>query len=145
MPIANRDLVQILKAELNYLSEVGYGQAQKAPRRAPLVFEDTPSCINCDSKREPSPCSECALIQLVPLESRDEKAPCRHIPITSDGETIMDLYRYSSQAELENVLGRWLREVIEELEAAPPDAEVRNTKVVQQQAPDKSTEEQLVN
>ena len=120
MPVDNRDLVQVLKTELTYLSEAGYGQPQKASSRAPLAFEDTPSCLNYDSQANPAPCGECVLIDLVPQESRAERVPCRHIPITSGGETLMDLYRHSSPAELEKSLEQWLRGTIADLEAAAP-------------------------
>jgi len=148
MPMDNRNLVQVLKMELNYLSEVGYGQAEKTPVRVPLVFEDTPSCLNCDNQGAPSPCGECVLIQLVPPESRTEKVPCRHIPITSDGESLMDLYGHSSHAELEILLGRWLREVISELEGAAPDTKPNaepDREIVRQEVSTKSADEQLVN
>lgn len=122
MALDNRDLVDVLKTELSYLSEMGYGQPRKASSRAPLFFEDTPSCLNCGNQADPSPCGECVLIELVPQGSRTERVPCRHIPITSGGETLMDLYRHSSQAELEESLERWLRGTIAGLETAAPDA-----------------------
>jgi hypothetical protein len=117
MPQDDRDILDVLKFELEFLKKGGYGRSPREPWRAQLVFEDSPSCMNFDSKRDPSPCAECALMQFVPAESRSEKVPCRHIPLTPAGETLTDLYRGGTQAELEDAMADWLRSTIARLEA----------------------------
>ena len=111
-----RDTLDVLKGELNFLKHGGYGRSPREPWRAQLIFEDSPSCMNYDCKENPRPCTECALIQFVPLDKRNEKVPCRHIPLTPAGETLMELYRGGTQMELEDGLADWLRGKIAQLE-----------------------------
>ena len=111
-----RDLLEVLKFELEFLEKGGYGRSPRAPWRPQFVFEDSPTCMNYDCKENPSPCSDCVLMQLVPLELRSETIPCRHIPINVSGETLDSLYRYGEQREVEETVGNWLRATIERLE-----------------------------
>lgn len=108
MPKDERDTLELLKAELNFLKKGGYGRSPREPWRAQLIFEDSPVCMNYDTKEHPAPCAECALMQFVPPEKRSEKVPCRHIPLTAEGETLQDLYRGGTQQELEDALADWL-------------------------------------
>jgi len=120
-----RDLLDVLKFELSFLGKGGYGRSPRAPWRPQLIFEDSPTCMNYDSKDHPDPCSECALIQLVPREFRAAEIPCRHIPFNMEGETLESLYDYADQYETEEIFGKWLRSTIAVLEAqrqAPLDS-----------------------
>lgn len=117
MPKDDRDLLDILKFELQFLEKGGYGRSPREPWKPTLVFEDSPTCMNYDAKENPTPCDECLLMQLVPPESRGEKLPCRHIPLTPDGETVDYFYRWGSQQELEEALKNWLRATIQQIEA----------------------------
>lgn len=80
------------------------------------IFEDSPACMNYDSKANPDPCGDCVLMQFVPRERRSEKIPCRHIPFNESGDTLDSLYRYSSQVEIEERVTDWLRSTIRFLE-----------------------------
>lgn len=119
----NRDILDILKFELGFLEDGGYGRSPHAPWRAPAIFEDSPICPNfCDPAR-PHPCQSCRLEQFVPDAQKKESIPCRFIQLTPDGVTVEDLYRTGSQVEMEEALGKWLREQIARIErerAAPP-------------------------
>lgn len=117
MPQENRDVLDALKFELEFLRKGGYGRSPREPWRAQLIFEDSPTCMNYDSKANPRPCEECFLMQFVPRESRGEKVPCRHIPLNQEGETLDDFYRGGTQQEIEDALGGWLRRTIARLEA----------------------------
>jgi hypothetical protein len=111
-----RDLLAVLKFELQFLEKGGYGRSPRAPWRPQLVFEDSPTCMNYDCKENPVPCSECALMHFVPPVCRAEKIPCRHIPLGATGETLDSLYRYGDQQEIDEAVGNWLRASIERLE-----------------------------
>ena len=111
-----RDLLDVLKFEFNFLNKGGYGRSVKTPWRPQFIFEDSPSCMNYDSKENKAPCSECVLMQLVPPEGWTESVPCRHIPFNAEGETLHSLYAHGDQFETEEVYGKWLRETIEKLE-----------------------------
>src|ERR1700676_2953140 len=127
MPQDKRNVLDVLKAELNYVTKGGYGRSPRDPGRAQLIFEDSPTCMNYDTKTSPSACTECALIQFVPPERLGEKVPCRHIPLMADGETLLDLYRGGTQQELEGALADWLRGKIARLET-PQAREATNAR-----------------
>jgi len=116
MPNDDRNLLEVLKFELNFLEKGGYGRSPREPWRAQFVFEDSPTCMNYDTKEHPSPCGECILMDLVPSERRSEAVPCRHIPLNATGETLDSLYRYGNQHELEETVRGWLRSTIARLE-----------------------------
>jgi hypothetical protein len=116
MPPDKRSLLQVLKAELEFLEQGGYGHSPGQSWRPRFVFEDSPTCINFDSHHR-RPCSDCLLMQFVPPEDRDQQIPCVHIPLSFHGDTIESLYRTGTQQEIEEALGVWLRTTIHRLEA----------------------------
>jgi hypothetical protein len=106
------NLVEVLKSELEFLDRGGY---RKLSWRPQFIFEDSPTCLNYHSQDQ-KPCSECVLMQAVPPEKREEKIPCRFIPLNEQGETIDSLYRSGTREELESALRYWLTREIEKLE-----------------------------
>ena len=116
MPNDERDLLDVLRLELQFLEAGGYERLPKAAWRPHFVFEDSPTCVNYGHKGEPSPCSDCVLMQLVPPEHRSEKIPCRYIPLNVSEETLDSLYRSTDQREVDETVGHWLRLAIEQLE-----------------------------
>jgi len=116
MPNDNRNTVDVLRAELNFVKKGGYGRSPREPWRVQLALEDSPTCMNYDTKEDRTPCSECLLMQFVPAEKHGEKVPCRHIPMTSDGGTLLDLYRGGTEQEIEEALTVWLEKEIAKLE-----------------------------
>lgn len=111
-----RDILEVLKFELSFLQDGGYGRSPRAPWRAPSIFEDSPVCPNfCDPSHE-QPCESCLLAQFVSENLRNENVPCRFIPLTPDGKTVDDFYRTGSQAEMEEALAGWLRREINRIE-----------------------------
>ena len=142
-----RDLLAVLKFELKFLEDGGYGRSPSARWRTQLIFEDSPTCMNFNSQ-EQGPCSDCLLMQLVPPRFRSAEIPCRHIPFDKSGETLDGLYRYGDQVEIEEVFGNWLRATIQRLEeerktalpeakmpATPPGEAVKGTALFQKQHP----------
>ena len=115
-----RDLLTVLKAELEYLEKGGYRGSSWRPN---FIFEDSPSCINYRDPRHSKPCSECALMQLVPLSKRNEQIPCRFIPLNDIGTTVDFLYKTASQDELEAEVQNWLKLTIAALEGKRAPAE----------------------
>jgi hypothetical protein len=112
----NRDILEILRFELSFLQDGGYGRSPQAAWRAPAVFEDSPICPNfCDPAR-PHPCESCLLEQFVPEGRRTEAIPCRFIQLNQEGQSVDDLYRTGTQAEMEEALALWLRAQIEKIE-----------------------------
>ena len=111
-----RDLLDVLKFELEFLEKGGYDSAPRQPWRSPLIFEDSPACMNYDSQNHPGPCSDCVLMQLVPREFQGTTVPCRHIPLNAENETLYSLYCYADERETEEIFGKWLRTTIAKIE-----------------------------
>ena len=111
-----RDLLTVLNKELEFLEKGGYRRTGRAHWRPRFVFQDSPTCLNFDPTLAPRPCTECALMQLVPEDVQRKKFPCRYIPLNERGETIDSFYRFGTQEELEPELRRWLQATIERIE-----------------------------
>ena len=118
MPKDERDLLEVLKFELAFLEQGGYGRLPREAWRSRLIFLDSPTCPNFNTtEHDRVSCLDCGLTPLIPEDARDEKVPCDHIPLTPQGDILESLYRTSTQQEIEDVLGKWLRTTIRRLEA----------------------------
>src|SRR4051812_15492363 len=112
-----RDILQVLKTELDFLRRGGYRRVARAPWRAPLYFEDSPSCPRLRQfSHESHPCQDCVLFRFVPPDAQDENVPCQHIPLTSDSQTLHMLYHWGTPAETRAALEQWLTRIIERIE-----------------------------
>lgn len=116
MPNDTRDILEVLKFELNFLEQGGYGRSVRTPWKPTSIFQDSLSCINFNDPSRPHPCSECLLSDFVPRESQCEEVPCHHIPLNSEGETVNSLERQATQLELEENVRNWLRATIRRIE-----------------------------
>lgn len=110
------EMLVLLKFELKFLEDGGYGRSPSTPWRPPYMFEDSPSCLNLGDPVRPHPCSECHLMKFVPHELQNQNSPCRFIPLNEKGETIDYFYRWGTQLEVEEALARWLRSQITRIE-----------------------------
>lgn len=109
-----RDLLEVLRLELEFLKGGGY--RKPSSWRPQFIFEDSPTCLNYGDPERTRPCSECVMMQLVPAEFRDEKVPCRHIPLNERRETIQSLYQSGTSQELDAAVAEWLMNTIQKLE-----------------------------
>jgi len=116
MTTQRRILLDVLKAELGFLEAGGYHQPSRTPWRPQLMFQDSPTCLNFDATQPRKPCNECVLMQLVPLDLRRKKIPCRYIPLDEQGETVDSFYSSGTQEELERAVAQWLKTTIARLE-----------------------------
>ena len=114
----DRELLPVLKAELTFLEQGGYHNAQNAQWRTKFLFEDSPTCLNFAKVKDPRPCRDCVMTTLVPDDCLGERFPCRHIPLNDAGFTIDTYYRLGTFDEAESAVGTWLRKKIQELESA---------------------------
>ena len=112
----DRDILEVLKAELEFIEQCGYGRSVKTPWKPTSAFQDSLSCINYGSPDKAHPCSECHLLDFVPPEGQSEIVPCHHIPLNKAGETIGMIESEDNQQRLEESLKQWLRARINELE-----------------------------
>jgi hypothetical protein len=111
-----RDVLEVLKFELNFLEQGGYGRSVRTPWEPTSIFQDSPSCINFNSSDEIHPCNECLLSDLVPADAQTENVPCHHIPLNQAGQTVHGMERQNTQAELEDSVKLWLRASIARIE-----------------------------
>jgi hypothetical protein len=111
-----RDLLTVLKAELQFVEKGGYRNTNLSAWRPQFIFQDSPTCLNFDSAKPSRSCSECALIQLVPANLRGRNLPCRYIPLNEQGESIDSFYRSGTREELESAFRKWIVKAIQQLE-----------------------------
>ena len=118
MAYTDREVLEILRFELQFLEDGGYGRSPRAPWRPSFAFTDSPTCLNFDDPSRPHPCSACSLLRFVPADKREQPVPCWSIPVGPGGESVDDLYGCSTQPEIEDALKAWLRGEIHRLEAS---------------------------
>ena len=112
------DILEMLKSELAFIEQGGYGRSVRTPWLPKSVFQDSLTCINYSDPNRTEPCSACQLTKFVSAEHQSEDIPCHFIALNDAGETIEDLEAQDNQAKLEATLKQWMRTMIEEIEAA---------------------------
>ena len=117
-----RALLDVLKAELDFVEKGGYRNTARVPWRPQFIFQDSPTCLNFDPAKEQQPCAECILTALIPEEKKKQRIPCRHIALNEAGETIDSFYRTGTAEDLEAALSKWLKATIARLEAPKAQA-----------------------
>lgn len=118
MSADRRNLLQVLKAELEFIEGGHYRNFAKTSWRPQFIFEDSPTCLNSDVAVRRRPCTACVLTELAPTSRRREQVPCRHIPLNDEGETLDSLYRTATDDEIETAVVKWLKAEIQRLEKA---------------------------
>jgi hypothetical protein len=118
----DRDILEVLRAELDFIEKGGYGRSPRTPWKAKSPFQDSLTCINYAYPEKVHPCSACHLIDFVPGDRRSEEVPCHFIPLNESGETLDELESEDNQQKLEEVLKTWLRAKINEIETARLEA-----------------------
>ena len=116
MAADNRNLLNVLNAELLFLEHGGYRKVAAPSWRPPFIFQDSPTCLNCGDPQKRRPCEECVLMQLVPFQQWSEPTPCRYIPLNDRGDTVESCYQWGTQQEIETVVSTWLKLTIGKLE-----------------------------
>ncbi len=112
----DRDILELLKEELAFVEQGGYGRSVRTPWLPKSAFQDSLTCINYAYLSPVHPCNECQLIDFVTNEHRSEEVPCHFIALNEAGETIKDLEAQSNQAKLEATLKRWMKAKIKQIE-----------------------------
>lgn len=110
------DILELLRAELDYIDKGGYGRSVRTPWQPTSIFQDSLTCLNYGYPYRVHPCGACALNELVPPAHRTEEVPCHHIPLDADGVTVEELESEDNQSKLEEKVKGWLRARIREIE-----------------------------
>jgi hypothetical protein len=112
----DRDILDLLKDELEFIEKGGYGRSVRTPWKPTSTFQDSLTCINFGDPTHSHPCDECLLVDFVAPEVRDAPVPCHQIPLNDAGETIEDLELKDNQAKMETAVKNWLHAQIERIE-----------------------------
>ena len=115
MTTDERDILELLKDELDFIEKGGYGRSVRTPWQSKSAFQDSLTCINYGYPYRAHPCNECHLLEFVNPQHRTEQVPCHSIPLNTDGETIEDL-ELDNQAKLEREVTNLLRARIKQIE-----------------------------
>jgi hypothetical protein len=116
MPQDSRDVLQILRYELNYLEQGGFDR-DRALLGTESPFLGTFSCINYGDPLRSHACHECTLHQFVPDDKKTEEIPCHFIRLNPSGETIAKLLEKNDAARMKAALENWLRATISRMES----------------------------
>jgi hypothetical protein len=112
----DRDLLQLLKDELAFIEQGGYGRSVRTPWLPKSTFQDSLTCINYGYPYRAHACSECHLVDFVAPDHLTDEVPCHSIKLNEAGDTIEDLEQRSDYARIEKLVAKWLRARIQELE-----------------------------
>ena len=126
----DRPLLELLKDELAFIEQGGYGRSVRTPWLPKSAFQDSLTCINYSDPARTRPCNECHLIDFVANEHHSEEVPCHFIALNDAGETIEDLEAQGNQAKLEATLKEWMRARIKQIEDEEAKSEARKASTV---------------
>jgi hypothetical protein len=112
----DRDILEVLKQELDFIEKGGYGRSVRTPWKPTSAFQDSLTCINYGYPYRAHPCNECLLLDFVSPEHHGAEVPCHYIPLNEAGETIEDLEAEDNEAKLELKVRDWLRAKIRKIE-----------------------------
>lgn len=111
----DRDILEVLEDELDFVENGGYTRSVRTPWLQNSIFQDSVSCLNYGYPYRAHPCNECSLFDFVSPELQRATVPCHFIPLNDKGETIEELETIGSHSRLEETLKSWLRTKISEV------------------------------
>jgi len=109
-----RDVLEVLRYELNLIEQSGYGSWYSTPWGPASIFQDSLTCPNHGDPTRPHACHECLLYDFIPEKYRTEDVPCHHIPLNKHGDTVA---APQSEEELRENVRHWLKRTIGRIEA----------------------------
>jgi hypothetical protein len=112
----DRDILELLNTELEFIEKGGYGRSVRTPWKATSPFRGSLTCVNYALPEKAHPCAECHLIDFVPADKRGADLPCHALPLNAAGDTVESLELEDNQMRLEESLKKWMRAKIKEIE-----------------------------
>lgn len=116
MDTDDRDILDLLQEELDFIEKGGYGRSVRTPWKPRSIFLDSLTCINFADPSHSLPCSECHLNDFVSPEQRATAVPCHQIRLNEAGATIEDLELKDNQAQTEEIVKNWLKAEIKRIQ-----------------------------
>lgn len=113
----DRDLLELLRSELSFIEEGGYGRSVRTPWLPKSIFQDSLSCLNYGYPYRAHPCAECHLLDFVKPEDRSQTVPCHFIPLNEAGNTIEEMETEGNEIKMARTVKSWLRGKISQMEA----------------------------
>ena len=113
----DRDILELLKQELAFIEQGGYGRSVRAPWLPKSIFQDSLSCLNFGYPYRAHPCTECCLLDFVASDDRSQPVPCHFIPLNDTGVTIEELEMEGNEAKMTAAVKGWLQGKISQIEA----------------------------
>ena len=110
-----RDVLEVLRYELNFIEQGGYGNWYSTPWGPASIFQDSLTCPNHGDPSRPHACHECLLYDFVPEQYRTEDVPCHYIALNKQGDTIAQ--PPPTEEELRENVMHWLKRTIALIEA----------------------------
>lgn len=114
-----KDVLTTLQEELAFLELGGYRSPQQAAWRPQFIFRGFPHLFELPKPREASAMPRMRADGFVPNGSKQERYPCRHIPLDDSGQTLDSLYRTATEEEAYAMAADWLKKTIAGLERKP--------------------------
>ena len=112
-----RDILELLKNELVFIEQGGYGRSVRTPWLPKSVFQDSLSCLNYGYPYRAHPCAECRLLDFVGPQDQSQPVPCHFIPLNEDGKTLEELELEGNESKTVNAVKTWLQKTISQIEA----------------------------
>ena len=84
----DRDILELLKDELVFIEQGGYGRSVRTPWLPKSIFQDSLTCLNYGYPYRAHPCAECRLLDFVGPQDRSQPVPCHCIPLNDVGTTL---------------------------------------------------------
>jgi hypothetical protein len=112
----DRDILEILKEEHDFIEQGGYGRSVRTPWQAKSIFQDSLSCLNYGYPYRAHPCTDCHLIDFVAADDRSQPIPCHAITLNDGGETIEKLEVEGNESKMQEAVKRWLEARISQIE-----------------------------
>lgn len=117
----SRDILDVLRGELQFLEQGGYRGSASVPWRTKSTFQHSLTCVNFGYPYRAHSCNECHLMEFVSHEHQKEWIPCHFVPLNERGDTIDSLELEDNEEKLERTLKTWLLSSIESIEEARSD------------------------
>jgi hypothetical protein len=111
----DRDVLELLKDELAFIEQGGYGRSVRTPWVSKSILRDSLTCLNYTYAYQAHPCAECCLMDFVDPKDRAQPVPCHSIPLNEAGKTLAELELDGSEWKTVGTVKAWLRAKIGEI------------------------------
>ena len=115
----DRDTIEALKSELDFIEKGGYGRSVKSPWQPTSIFQDSPTCLNLADLAKTHPCDECLLLILSPRTREQNLCLAITFRSTHSEQTIDELEWKEDQPRTGGSSQELAPETIDKLEEQP--------------------------